>query len=182
MYHTLGPGFRDWFCQRALAFELPAHNLEFSREVWIDVHYKDRKVGRYRVDFVVDEVMVEIKAKSTLDAVDFAQTLSYLRASGYKVGLLLNLGGRKLILYQGEDDESCHCERSEAIPICQVETACLAQEEIASSLTLLAMTYLTTMLKRYWRSGAWRIRNTGNLDQCPQCPSVFQCFSVSVLQ
>jgi GxxExxY protein len=87
VYHTLGPGFRELIYQRALALELPAHNLEFSREVWIDVRYKGMKVGRHRVDFVVDEVMVEIKAKSTPEPVDFMQTLSYLKASGYKVGL-----------------------------------------------------------------------------------------------
>jgi GxxExxY protein len=39
---------------------------------------------------------VEIKAKSELAAVDFAQTLSYLKASDYKIGLLLNFGGVKL--------------------------------------------------------------------------------------
>jgi GxxExxY protein len=96
VYGTLGPGFRELIYQRALALELPAHGLEFSREVWIDVYYKDQKVGRHRVDFMVDEVMVEIKAKATLDAVDFMQTLSYLKASGCKVGLLLHLGGKTL--------------------------------------------------------------------------------------
>jgi GxxExxY protein len=79
-----------------LALELPAQDLEFSREVWIDVTYKGAKVGRKRVDFVIDEVMVEIKARSTLEDVDFVQALSYLKASGYKVGLLLNFGARKL--------------------------------------------------------------------------------------
>ena len=68
----------------------------FSREVWIDVHYKGEKVGRKRVDFVVDEVMVEIKAKKALEPVDFVQSLSYLKASGYGVGLLLNFGSVKL--------------------------------------------------------------------------------------
>jgi GxxExxY protein len=75
---------------------LPSHNLEFSREVWIEVTYKGTKVGRKRVDFVIDEVMVEIKAKSALEDVDFVQALSYLKASGYKVGLLLNFGACKL--------------------------------------------------------------------------------------
>jgi GxxExxY protein len=96
VHSALGPGFRELIYQRALALELPAHGLEFSREVWIDVHYKDRKVGRHRVDFVVDEVMVEIKAKAALEPVDFMQMLSYLKASGYKVGLLLNIGGKTL--------------------------------------------------------------------------------------
>jgi GxxExxY protein len=40
--------------------------------------------------------MVEIKAKAKLEDVDFVQALSYLKASGYKVGLLLNFGGKSL--------------------------------------------------------------------------------------
>ena len=46
VHHTLGPGFEEVIYQRALARELPLHNLEFSREVWIDVHYKGEKVGK----------------------------------------------------------------------------------------------------------------------------------------
>jgi GxxExxY protein len=57
-------------------------------------------VGKKRVDFLVDDptgaVLVEIKAKSKLEDVDFVQALSYLKASGYKVGLLINFGGRSL--------------------------------------------------------------------------------------
>ncbi len=96
VHRTLGPGFEEVIYQRALALELPAHNLEFSREVWIDVTYKGTKVGRKRVDFIIDEVMVEIKAKAALEDVDFMQALSYLKASGYKVGLLFNFGASQL--------------------------------------------------------------------------------------
>ena len=100
VHRTLGPGFEEVIYQRALARELPAHDLEHEREVWIDVLYKGNKVGRKRVDFIVgddsDNVMVEIKAKSSLDDVDFVQTLSYLKASGYHVGLLINLGSKRL--------------------------------------------------------------------------------------
>ena len=96
VHRALGPGFEEVIYQRALARKLPVHNLEFSREVWIDVHYKGEKVGSKRVDFVIDEVMVEIKARAALEDVDFVQTLSYLKASGYKVGLLINFGSAKL--------------------------------------------------------------------------------------
>ena len=98
VHHTLGPGFEEVIYQRALARELPVQGLEYSREVWIDVHYKGEKVGRKRVDFIVDEVMVEIKAKADLEPVDVVQTLSYLKASGYKVGLLFNFGGSRLAI------------------------------------------------------------------------------------
>lgn len=64
------------------------------------MHYKGKKVGRKRVDFVIGDesgsVMVEIKAKATLEPVDHVQALSYLKASGFHVGLLLNFGGTKV--------------------------------------------------------------------------------------
>ena len=96
----LGPGFEEVIYQRALERELPTHDLDCSREVWIDVLYKGQKVGSKRVDFVVgnglNSVMLEIKAKADLEDVDFVQALSYLKASGFKVGLLINFGARKL--------------------------------------------------------------------------------------
>ena len=100
VHHILGPGFEEVIYQRALAKEFPAHGLEYSREVWIDIVYKGQKVGRKRVDFVVgdgsDDVMVEVKAKARLEEVDFVQALSYLKASGYRVGLLINFGSKRL--------------------------------------------------------------------------------------
>jgi GxxExxY protein len=102
VHRFLGPGFEEVIYQRALAKELPAHGLEYEREVWMDVTYKGEKVGRKRVDFVIGDdsgdVMVEIKAKSVLEPVDFVQALSYLKASGYKVGLLFNFGGERLAI------------------------------------------------------------------------------------
>ena len=96
VHNNLGPGFRELIYQRALALELPMHNLEFSREVEIDVHYHDQKIGDLRVDFIIEGVMVEIKAKAEIEDVDVVQTLSYLKASRYEIGLLINFGSRKL--------------------------------------------------------------------------------------
>ena len=98
VHRTLGPGFRELIYQRALECEFDSRGIEATREVWIDVMYKGQKVGHHRVDFVVGDasgnVMVEIKAKSALEDVDFIQTLSYLKASGFTVGLLLNFGAK----------------------------------------------------------------------------------------
>jgi GxxExxY protein len=96
VHRNLGPGFEEVFYQRALELELPDHNLVGQREVEIEVNYKGSRLGHKRIDFVIDEVMVEIKAKAALEDVDFVQALSYLRASGKKVGLLINFGGRQI--------------------------------------------------------------------------------------
>ena len=96
VHRTLGPGFEEVIYQRALALELPGQGLDFSREVWMEIHYHDQVVGRKRVDFIIEGVMVEIKARAQIEDVDVIQTLSYLKASGYGVGLLLNFGTKKL--------------------------------------------------------------------------------------
>jgi len=100
VHKVLGPGFMEVIYQRSLAKELPCYDLEFTREVNIDVTYKGLHVGKKRVDFMIGDktgdVMVEIKAKANLEDVDFIQTLSYLKASGYKVVLLINFGAGRL--------------------------------------------------------------------------------------
>ena len=96
VHRELGPGYEERIYQRALELELPAHRLNFSREEWITVRYKGQKIGRKRVDFIIEEVMVELKAKAGIEDVDVIQTLSYLKASGFRVGLLLNFGAKSL--------------------------------------------------------------------------------------
>ncbi len=96
VHRTLGPGFEEKFYQRAMSKELRAQGQEHDREVWITVYYKGEKLGTKRVDFVIGVVMVETKAKAVLEDVDYIQTLSYLKASGYEVALLINFGGPKL--------------------------------------------------------------------------------------
>lgn len=96
VHKTLGPGFEEVFYPRALGRELAAAGIEATREVWIDVNYKGLKLGTKRVDFVIEDVLVEIKAKAALDDVDKVQTLSYLKASGYPIGLLINFGGAEI--------------------------------------------------------------------------------------
>ena len=96
VHRTLGPGFQEVVYQRALAKEFEAEGLAFTREVWVPIFYKGVKLDTRRVDFLVEDVIVEIKAKGNLEDIDFIQTLSYLKASGYQVALLLNFGDQRL--------------------------------------------------------------------------------------
>ncbi len=96
VHRELGPGFEELVYQRALALEFRAAGLEFDREVWIPVMYRGKEVGQKRVDFVVEDCLLEIKARDQLEPVHFVQTLSYLKASGYRVALLVNFGGKSV--------------------------------------------------------------------------------------
>ena len=96
VHNELGPGFQEVVYQRALALELDAAGVEATRECNVPVFYKGKHIDTRRVDFVVDDCIVEIKACSALLPEHFIQTLSYLKASGFKVALLINFGAKSL--------------------------------------------------------------------------------------
>ena len=93
----LGHGFLEAVYRRALVRELKSRNLLASEEVPFKVMYRDEVVGTYIADLVVQrQVIVEIKAVDTLTDAHKTQVVNYLRASGLRVGLLLNFGTAKL--------------------------------------------------------------------------------------
>lgn len=64
---------------------------------WVDVFYKGRKVGRFRADFVVEDlVLLEVKAVEALAALHSSQVVTYLRVTRLKLGLLINFNVRLL--------------------------------------------------------------------------------------
>ena len=96
VHKELGPGFQEVVYQRALELELQAAGVEFAREESVPVFYKRMHIDTRRVDFVVGDCIVEIKARSEFLPEDYVQTLSYLKASRYRIALLLNFGAEKL--------------------------------------------------------------------------------------
>jgi GxxExxY protein len=88
----LGVGLLESAYSAAFGVELAERGLQFDREVPITGQYKGRDLGvLYRADFVVENtVLVELKAIDATTDIHRAQLLSYLRISGYKLGLLIN--------------------------------------------------------------------------------------------
>ena len=92
-YNELGYGFLESVYENALAMELDAAGLCWERQVPIDVRYQDKVVGIFRADFVVErKLILETKAVDTLNPAHEAQLLNYLKATGIRLGLLLNFG------------------------------------------------------------------------------------------
>jgi len=95
VYNKLGFGFLEAVYEEAMALEFKRRGVDFGRQVGIDVLYKGEKCKDYVVDFIVGDVVVEIKAKSCLSRVDDAQLINYLKGTGKQIGLLLNFGGEE---------------------------------------------------------------------------------------
>lgn len=97
VHQELGYGFLERVYQRALQVELIRRGLGAEIERRIQVHYKGAVVGDYDADVLVDGcVIVEIKVAPQYDKRDEAQLLNELKATGLKVGMLLNFGRAKL--------------------------------------------------------------------------------------
>ena len=91
VHRVLGPGFLESVYEEALAVELGLRGLAFAQQFPMGVLYKTRRVGASRLDFFVeDELVVEIKAVDRLTPLHTAQVMSYLKAVGRPLGLLLN--------------------------------------------------------------------------------------------
>jgi GxxExxY protein len=98
VHRSLGPGLKEGIYQRALAIEMTAAGLTHEEERPVEIHHNNALVGILYLDHLVaDCVVVEIKAlrhKLTNDEV--GQVITYLAATGYPVGLLLNFAGTSL--------------------------------------------------------------------------------------
>lgn len=97
VHSTLGNGFQEVIYQRALAIEFGKRGIGFQRELEMPIFYDDQQIGTRRVDFLVEnKVMVELKARTKLEEVHFAQTINYLEAYRLEIGLLINFGAKSL--------------------------------------------------------------------------------------
>lgn len=98
VHRILGHGFLELVYQESLAIELKNRNILFEREKLLKINYKGQELQQYyKADFVCyDEIIVELKALSELNSDHDAQVLNYLKATGLRLGLLINFGTTSL--------------------------------------------------------------------------------------
>ena len=97
VHRTLGgPGLLESVYEEALAWELAQAGLRVARQVSVPISYKGSTLATpLRIDLVIDsKVIVECKATSRYNKIFEAQTLTYLRLTGMKLGIVINFGGR----------------------------------------------------------------------------------------
>ena len=98
VYKELGPGLLESIYQKVLLYELKKRGLEAVSELQIPIHYDGLVFGtELRADIVVDnKVILELKSVKELKDIHFKQTLTYLRLTGIKLGLLVNFNCTRL--------------------------------------------------------------------------------------
>ena len=97
VHNQLGPGFTEDIYENALAMELALQGVPFERQKQIQIHYKGKFVGAYRLDMVIDQkIILELKAVAELNEIFRAQLESYLCATELQLGILINFGTKRV--------------------------------------------------------------------------------------
>ena len=98
VHRELGCGFLEAVYQEALEIEFEKQHIPFQREVSLAISYDGKILKKqYVADFTCyDKIIVALKAVKEFDSIHEAQVFNYLKATGYKLGLLVNFGDTSL--------------------------------------------------------------------------------------
>ncbi len=98
VHRELGAGFLEEVYQEALEIELKERNIPHQREVLLPITYKRKLLlKQYKADFICfDKIIVELKAVSEINNIHKTQLFNYLKATNYKLGLLINFNVESL--------------------------------------------------------------------------------------
>lgn len=99
VHKQLGPGLLESAYEACLFHELKTQGIQVVQQKLLPITFKGLTLeAGYRIDLMVENrVVVEIKAVEEIAGIHFAQTLTYLRLGGYRVGLLINFNVPKLV-------------------------------------------------------------------------------------
>jgi len=92
VHKELGPGLLESAYEACLIYELAQNGLKVESQKPLPVSYRGVHIDcGYRIDLLVeDQIILELKSVEKLEPIHEAQILSYLKLSGYKIGLLIN--------------------------------------------------------------------------------------------
>ncbi len=97
VWKELRYGFLEKVYQRSMKVELEMRGLKAELEASIKVYYKGHLVGEFQSDLLINDcVIVELKVAEQYNPRDEAQLLNELKATGIKVGMLINFGRQKV--------------------------------------------------------------------------------------
>lgn len=107
LHNELGPGHKESVYVNALKQEFARYNIPYETEKTITITRNNKIIGTYRLDFLLwDKIVLEVKAQEFVPRVQIQTLQSYLSASKYKLGFLINFGSEHLIIIRKIHDKT----------------------------------------------------------------------------
>ena len=97
VFNELGPGFPESIYEEAMNRELTRHGVELERQKEVDVYFKGEKIGWFLLDNIANgRIILEYKAVSEIARIHKQQALSYLKATGLELAIVINFGAERV--------------------------------------------------------------------------------------
>jgi GxxExxY protein len=97
VHNQLGPGFLESLYDEAMAIQLISDSMEIERQNRVIVKYKGKPIGEHILDGIVNQrVILEYKAVSQIASIHEQQALSYLKATGLSLAIVINFGASRV--------------------------------------------------------------------------------------
>ncbi len=97
VFNGLGPGFLEKIYEEAMVLVLRKNGHKVEAQKSVPISFMEKRIGVHVLDIVVDErVILELKAVSEIAPIHKQQALSYLKATGLPLALVINFGARRL--------------------------------------------------------------------------------------
>ena len=101
VHKTLGNGYLEKIYENAMMLDFYKSRIRADQQVPLPVHYKNKNIGDYFADIVVDKkIILELKTVSKILPIHEAQLLHYLKSSRIKVGYLLNFDAKSKLEFK----------------------------------------------------------------------------------
>lgn len=97
VYNELGPGFLESIYEEAMCRELTRRGIALERQKEIKVFFKGEPIGEFKLDNIANgRIILEYKAVSEIARIHKQQVLSYLKATGLELAIVINFGGERV--------------------------------------------------------------------------------------
>jgi len=91
VFKSLGGGYQEKYYQKAIKEAFIINNISYLEQVRVDLNYKHKYIGRYYLDFIIDnKIVLELKAKAYISRTDIFQVLNYLKCANLELGIISN--------------------------------------------------------------------------------------------
>ena len=97
VHNELGNKYQEKYYQRAVELELKKNKINFQKEVLVDLMYNGEKIGKYFLDFLIEnKIVLELKTIDRFKISDYKQISAYLKSKEIKLGILANFRTEQL--------------------------------------------------------------------------------------
>jgi GxxExxY protein len=97
VHRALGPGYLESIYEEAMCVELKLRGIAYERQLPVRIAYKGVSIGEHRLDLLIEgKLIVELKTVESLASIHSAQAISYLKATGHHLALIINFNSTVL--------------------------------------------------------------------------------------